>query len=334
VRLRIATFNVENFGAPKHTAPLDARIGALRPLLERLNADVLCLQEVDPQPPEGGGAKAHPRELRALDALLDGTPYARFHRAATRNRDGSDFADIHNIIILSRWRIDETRQLWHDLVDAPSWRATTARPAASKPEPLTWDRPALIARIALPTGRPLHVAGVHLRAPLPAPVRGQKLGHAHWRSIGGWAEGYVLSEMKRAGQALEIRLWLDQVLGADNDALVAVMGDFNAEEHHTPVEVVLGRDDTMGERGGATAAGILVPAERAVPRELRHTIIHDGRCQTLDHILVSRALASAQRGAEVVNDGLLDEATVDDERPPPQSLHAPVAAEFEVGDKP
>jgi hypothetical protein len=48
---------------------------------------------------------------------------------------------------------------------------------------------------------------------------------------------------------------------------------------------------------------------------------------------VSRALAEVQRGAEVLNDGLLDEATVDAEQPPPESLHAPLVATFELADK-
>ncbi|MGE5540255.1 MAG: endonuclease/exonuclease/phosphatase family protein [Gemmatimonas sp.] len=333
MRLRLATFNLENFGAPKHTAPLDARIAALRPMLLRLDADVLCLQEIDPQPPEGAGAKAHPRSFRALDALLEGTPYERFHRAATKNRDGTDYADIHNIVVLSRWPIDDVRQLWHDLVPAPMWRATTARPTASEAEALSWDRPALIVRTTLPNGCALHVAAVHLRAPLPAPVRGQKLDREHWRSIGGWAEGYVLSEMKRAGQALEVRLWLDQVFAAEREPLVAVMGDFNAEEHHTPVEVILGRDDSIGTRAGSVASGILVPAERAVAAERRHTIIHAGRRQTLDHVLVSPALMAAQSGAEVLNDSLMDEAEIGEENPPAQSLHAPIVAEFALPDR-
>jgi endonuclease/exonuclease/phosphatase family metal-dependent hydrolase len=331
VRLRLATFNLENFGAARNAAPLPERIAVLRPQLLGLDADVLCLQEVDPQPPEGAGAKAHPRSLRALDALIDGTPYATFHRAATRNREQSDYADLHNIVLLSRWPLSGVHQLWHDFVAEPMWRATTSRPMAEEATPLAWDRPVLTARAALPNGRALHLAGVHLRAPLAAPVTGQKLGRETWRSIGGWAEGYVLSEIKRAGQALEIRLWLDSLFGAERVALAAVLGDFNAEEHHTPVEVILGRDDSIG--GGGLSIGALAPAEAAVPPDRRFTIVHDGRRQTLDHILVSQALAAVQRGADIRNGSLGDEATVsDDSRPPPQSFHAPVVAEFDLSD--
>jgi endonuclease/exonuclease/phosphatase family metal-dependent hydrolase len=336
VRLRLATFNLENFGAARDAAPLAERVAALRPQLLRLDADVVCLQEIDPQPPVGAGAKAHPRALRALDQLLADTPYAAFHRAATKNREQSDYADIHNVVLLSRWPFAEVRQLWHELVPEPLWRASTSKPAATEPEPVVWDRPALVARAALPGGRVLHLAAVHLRAPLASPVRGQKLGHEAWRSLGGWAEGYVLSEMKRAGQALEIRLWLDRLFGDEREALVAVMGDLNAEEHHAPLEVILGRDDSIGtgvEAGGALAAGVLVPAERAVAEGRRFTIRHGGRAQMLDHILVSRALAERQRGAEILNESLGDEAALaENARPSPQSFHAPLAAEFDLPD--
>ncbi len=68
---RIATFNLENLGEPVprgRTSTSASRL--LRPQLVRLRADVLCLQEMDSQRPEGGH-----RRLDALDALLDDTPY-------------------------------------------------------------------------------------------------------------------------------------------------------------------------------------------------------------------------------------------------------------------
>lgn len=332
MRLRLATFNLENFGTAKDAAPLAERIRALRPQLLRLDADILCLQEVDAQSPEGAGAKAHPRSLRALDELLESTPYTAFHRATTKNRDGSDYADIHNIVLLSRWPLEDVRPLWHDLVPAPAWRAMTADPLPDKPAALMWDRPALTAQISLPGGRMLHLAGVHLRAPLASPVAGQKLGHFAWKSIGGWAEGFVVSEIKRAGQALEIRFWLDRLFAAEPDALIAVIGDFNAEEHHTPMEVILGREDNTGS--GTLAGGVMTAVERSIDAGRRFSVIHQGRAQMLDHILLSRALLAHYRDAEIHNEGLEDELVgYAAMTRPPQSFHAPVMATFEFPEK-
>jgi endonuclease/exonuclease/phosphatase family metal-dependent hydrolase len=328
MRLRLVTFNLENFGASKDVAPLEERVRALRPQLLRLDADILCLQEVDAQPLEGAGAKAHPRSLRALDTLLADTPYAGFYRAATKNRDGSDFADIHNVVLLSRWPLEDVRQVWHDLLPSPTWRSMTAQPVAESAGPLAWDRPFLTASVQLPGKRRLYLVGVHFRAPLAAPIAGQKLGHFSWKSIGGWAEGFVVSEIKRAGQALEVRLWLDRLFAAEPDALVTVLGDFNAEEHHTPVEVILGREDNTGS--GDLAGGVMTAAERSAPTDRRFSIIHQGRAQMLDHVLLSRGLMSFYRGAEIHNEGLEDELVgYAAMTRPPQSFHAPVVATFD-----
>ena len=54
----VATFNVENLGrGGAGAAGLPARIAALAPVLARLEADVICLQEVD-APREGHGARS------------------------------------------------------------------------------------------------------------------------------------------------------------------------------------------------------------------------------------------------------------------------------------
>lgn len=49
-KLRIATFNLENLDdKPGQKPTLDERIALMRPQLLRLNADMLCLQEVNGQ---------------------------------------------------------------------------------------------------------------------------------------------------------------------------------------------------------------------------------------------------------------------------------------------
>ena len=115
--MRIATFNLENLDdRPGLDPPLSERIAVLRPQLMRLSADVLCLQEVNGQRPEGGG----PRCLLALDRLLEETPYAGFARTCTRSGSDGGAADVHNLVILSRWPITAQGQLHHDLVPAPA----------------------------------------------------------------------------------------------------------------------------------------------------------------------------------------------------------------------
>src|SRR6185295_1312598 len=61
--MRLATFNLESLDLPpKAGMPLETRAEVLRPALERLDADILCLQEVNGQHVAG---REERRQLRA-----------------------------------------------------------------------------------------------------------------------------------------------------------------------------------------------------------------------------------------------------------------------------
>jgi len=239
---RIATFNLENLGdADGNEEELAFRIGALRPQILRIEADVLCLQEVNAQEEPG-----HQRSLRALEALLRDTPYAGFNRAATTSASGDKPRDVQNLVILSRLPILESREYLNDLVDRPSYRLATADPAAGAAAPVSWDRPVLYARIALPDGSPLHIVNLHLRAPLPSFIPGQKQEAFVWKSVEGWAEGTFVAEIKRTGQALEARFVVDRLFDTDPKAAVVVLGDFNADGREAPLKILRGDLDETG----------------------------------------------------------------------------------------
>ncbi len=323
MELRLATFNLENLDSgPQADPPLEARIGVLRPQLLRLEADLLCLQEVNAQKDSAGAE----RRLAALDALLEGTPYADYHRASTLWPKGAPY-DKQNLVILSRWPLGEARQLRNDLVPAPLYRSVTAEPPEQAPEPVGWDRPLLSVPVRLPEGRLLQVVNLHLRAPLAASVPGQKAGPFSWKTAGGWAEGFYLAAMKRSGQALEARLLVESLLEEDPDALIAVCGDLNAEEQEMPLRILRADIDDSGN--GALSGSVLTPLERSLPDWRRFSVIHAGRKTMLDHILASRALLAAFRGIEVHNEALGDElAAYASLNHSPESFHAPLVARF------
>ncbi len=323
-RLRIATFNLENLDdRPQAGTDFADRIAVLRPQFQRLRADVVCLQEVNAHPESPGG----PREFAALDRLLAGTEYEHCHRVVGMNRGGQRPADRHNLVILSRLPVISHRQLWHDLVPPPSYAPVTAVPPAPAPQPVEWDRPVLHAVLQLPGNHRLHVVNLHLRAPRAAWLSGQKEAHGRWKSVAGWAEGFFLAAVKRAGQALEARLLVERIFDEDPGALIAVCGDFNAEDRETPVRTIRGDEEDTGN--GHLAARVLVPLERSLPDTLRYSVIHHGRRIMLDHILVSRALLGWYLASEVHNETLGDElmspATI---YSTPESYHAPLVAEF------
>ncbi len=94
------------------------------------------------------------------------------------------------------------------------------------------------AEIDLGDGPSLHVFNLHLRAPLAAVIPGQKSAPFEWKSVPGWAEGYYLAALKRSGQVLEERLAVDRIFDQDPDARIAVMGDFNADDHQAPLRLL------------------------------------------------------------------------------------------------
>ncbi|MEK0084247.1 endonuclease/exonuclease/phosphatase family protein [Benzoatithermus flavus] len=328
MRLRLATFNLENLDdAPDLDPPLEARIAVLRPQLLRLDADVLCLQEIHGQ----RGPDKGPRRLLALDRLLEGTAYAGYHRVSTTSTgDHGDepwVADLHNLVVLSRFPVAESHEVKAELVAVPTYRLTTAEPPAAEAEACAWDRPLLHVTLTLPNGHPLHVINLHLRAPTAAHVPGQKAGAFAWRSTAAWAEGYFLAGIKRTAQALEARLLVDRLLDAEPEALIAVMGDCNAEERETPLRILM--CETADTGNGALAARSLVPLERSLPRDRRFSVIHKGRPVMLDHILVSRQLLGHFRRFEIHNETLSDETDpATHVEYATESYHAPLVAEF------
>ncbi len=326
-RLRIATFNLESLDdRPDLEPPLAARIRVLRPQLRRLAADVLCLQEVNGQRPPGGG----PRRLLALERLLQETPYAGFHRVSSSRVSGPESEEergvdaVHNLVILSRHPIASAEELRHHLVEPPLYRPKTAQPAVDDAQPIEWDRPILGAALGVPGGHLLHVVNLHLRAPLAAPVPGQKRDPLTWTSVSGWAEGFFLATVKRAGQALETRLFIEALFDENPQALIAVCGDFNAEERQTPLRTIRGDPNDTGNP--ALEARTLVPLERTLPDSQRFSVVHGGHKEMLDHVLVSPALFEGYDHVEVYNEGLADELTDTG----PESHHAPLVAEFQL----
>jgi endonuclease/exonuclease/phosphatase family metal-dependent hydrolase len=321
--MRIATFNLESLDlAPDGEAAFERRAAVLRPQLEALQADILCLQEVNGQHVAG----RKPRELTALTRLLAETDYDGYDLVATSGNNGEGVADVHNLVILSRRPAHRSEALRHRLVAPLTYRSVTASPESARDMSLQWDRPLLHAVYETESGLDLHVLNLHLRSPLAAPIPGQKLNAGTWGSLSGWAEGYFTATLKRSGQALEARLLVERIFEADPAALIAVCGDLNAGEEETPSRIL---QATLEDSGNPALAGrVLEPLELRLPEDRRYTVIHGGHRRMLDHILCSKALAATCRRVEADNATLADETLMAEDDP--HSNHAPLVAEFDV----
>ena len=319
--LRVATFNLENLDDKADGKPtLNERIALMRPQLLRLRADILCLQEVN-----GQEQVEQPRRLLALEKLLATTPYSTYHRVSTMAADGTQVDDERNLVILSRFEIVAHQQ--HNAFDTPLYRMITAIPAQPQAKEIAWERPILQAVIKLDAATSIHVFNVHLKSKIPTDIPGQKINNFTWKSCTAWAEGSFISAMKRMGQALQTRKLVDALFDTDENALVAICGDFNAEADEVPLEAIRGDVENTGNP--KLAKRVLVPCEYTVPESARFSLIHQGRGTMLDHLLVSRPLLASYRTTEIHNELLHDEsiAFATDEKFP-ESDHAPVVAEF------
>jgi endonuclease/exonuclease/phosphatase family metal-dependent hydrolase len=322
--MRIATFNIDSLDSGSDAAvAIEDRIPVLRPQLERLRADILCLQEINGQHTPGTPG----RSLMALDRLLEGTPYGAYARAVASARGGGEVADVHNLVTLSRWPIREARPIRHALVPPLAYRPITAEPPAESPQEIAFERPILVTDIETAPGRVVSVVNVHLRAPLAAPIPGQKQSPFVWKSVAGWAEGYAIAAWKRTAQALEARLAIDRLIDTDPARLIVVAGDFNAEDHETPLKILIGAEEDTGN--GLLAERALVVLDRSLAHDRRFSALHHGRPQMLDHILVNRAALAHVRGFEAHNETLSDEiVSFGKARREVGSFHAPLVAEF------
>jgi exonuclease III len=313
----IATWNLE--ALDDRAAPTwAARKEVLCKMLERIDADVLLLQEIN--------------TLSALEAIRHGTFCENYNVAHTKTSAGKPY-DERNLVILSRFPIAKVSQHMNDNVPAPMWKKVTAKPRETEAKNVVWERPVLKAEIDL-NGRKMHAIDIHLKSMLPSAIEGQRDPHNSykWLSHVGWAEGYYISDIKRVGQALETRMLIDDIFAQNGgDALIAVGGDYNADIGSVPFKTVVGSvDDTNNPD---LRFGVLVPCEMNVPSSQRFSLLHRGIGNMIDHIAVSQAFYPYWEETLIFNELLPDKSiafatTVKF----PESDHAPVVAHFQVPD--
>jgi endonuclease/exonuclease/phosphatase family metal-dependent hydrolase len=322
IPLRIATFNLENLDWSRtHQTEFEKRMAVLRPTMNGLSADIICLQEVDAQ-----RLPLHEeRQFLALDRLLCDTEYQGYQRATSVRPSTHAPADVHNLVILSRWQIIEHRQVHHDIVEKWKWTPPGESTLPQPPIEITWERPLLYAKILGPSGAALHICNLHLRAPRPVPILASE---RRTNAVSGraWAEGQFVAAQKREGQALEARLFIESLFNTEPTALIAVCGDLNSEEFDVPARLLAGGPE---EDAAEISPRKLIPLTARVAKERRFSVVHAKRRILLDHVLVSEKLAACCKTVAILNEDVRDEVTA--KEPILGSLHAPIVASFDLG---
>lgn len=321
--LRVGTFNFDNLDDSDPTE-FDRRKTVLRQMLSRINADLLFLQEV--------------HSITAVTELIKGTRYEREHFqmdfTKTKSSGRTQPYSRRNLVILSKYPIQNPRHYYHDLVERPQWKKiTTTNPTAS--DNILWERPIFHCEIELGPNKILHAINLHLKSKIPSNIDGQRHPEKRWLwfSIYGWAEGYFVSTMKRVGQALETRMLIDkEIFAHDSEAAIVVAGDFNAEIYSVPFKTIVGsmREVSNPDLGPF----VMVPCEFNVPSDQRFSLLHHGKGNMLDHVIVSKPLYPYWKGTEIFNE-LIPDKSIAFSMPEyyPESDHAPVVASFELPDE-
>jgi predicted extracellular nuclease len=94
--------------------------------------------------------------------------------------------------------------------------------------------------------------------------------------FGRWQPTVRSSEVKRHQQAHEVRSFVDQILAADPDARVAVLGDLNDFQFSETADILVGSGSTR-----------LTDLPRTLPADQQYSYVFEGNSQVLDHMLLS-----------------------------------------------
>lgn len=105
--------------------------------------------------------------------------------------------------------------------------------------------------------------------------------------FGQWQQPLRSSEAGRHLQAQEVRTFLDQLLTADPQANVVMLGDINDFEFSQTIDLMV---------GSGNAAMVDLP--RTLPENERYSYVFEGNSQVLDQILISKSLTIAPPGAQ------------------------------------
>lgn len=308
--LTISAYNVENLDGADAQERFDTL--ALHIVNHLQSPDIIALSEVqDNDGPENSDVvEADLTYQRIIDAVtaLGGPTYSYTDIAPKDGRDGGESGG--NIRVGMLYRIDRGLSM----IERPGGDAETpAQVLVSGNEVMLSISPGRID--------PTNYAFSASRKPIAVEFsyNGNKLFviAQHMNSKGGDTPLFgerqpprLQSEGQRLQQAEVINAFVKEILAADSNAFVVVLGDLNDFQFSAPIQTLAG-DELMNPIFG------LEPVER-------YTYNYEGNAQALDHILISAGLNQFLSAFDIVH--LNSEQAIDARF----SDHDPVIAYFDL----
>ena len=207
----------------------------------------------------------------------------------------------------------------------------------------TFGRGVLGITVEMKAGFPVTIFCAHLKSKLltyPS-TNGPRFAprNENERTLAGGA-----ALMKRTGEAAGLRVKATEVLNADADRALIVLGDLNDVPEAATTQILLGPSGSQigtggfnrADKGDKTRLFSLAPL---IPAERRFSRIHQGQGELIDHILVSERLLPGKPHTLPHVDSHMDildsslPSLTDDPRDrqgKPGSDHAPITATFDL----
>ena len=307
--LHLASANLLNLALPGRSyypnqdpysqADYERKIAWLAGMFERLDADVLGVQEV--------------WDEAALAAAVARSGLRRFSAQApgAENDPGPGAQGTPRVGLVTRLPVEKLETI----ADFAPEEAVTL------PEigPLTrFERPVLRAQLRTAWDVPLHVLVVHLKSKRPKYLQddaGRTLEDRDDPAVS--ARATMRSLLQRAAEAAALRRIVVQITGRAGDHQgepLVLLGDMNDNAHAVTTQMIAAVQATAYDRGARDVAlyhALEVATEPALMRDLAYSHVHQGWPELLDQIWVSEELVASSRFAigdirrvEVFNDHL------------------------------
>lgn len=278
--IRLATFNVLNLARPglrfydgiePYTeAEYDAKISWLARQFDRLDADVIALQEVFSQ-----------------DAVRDVMARSERYRDAVHIGFEPEPGKLTPSVALVTRLPLAGEPVKH--VELPRGLAV---PLLDLKEAMTrFTRPVLQVPVLLAPGLALTVFVVHLKSKRPDYRTDDN--ETDPASVGA---AVLRSMVRRGAEALGLRYLLTD-FAAGRRLPMMVMGDFNDVADAVPTQMVLGGGRGPNGHDERMFECYRLQSRRDPLRDVGYTHVHDGNFETIDHVLVSEEFNPASKHA-------------------------------------
>ncbi|GGW94241.1 endonuclease/exonuclease/phosphatase family protein [Streptomyces chryseus] len=285
--LAVATYNVENLDPSDPQDKFDALASAV---VENLaSPDILALEEIqDDNGAKNDGTVSAEETLKKFTtaiAAAGGPSYVWRTIDPVNNQDGGEpGGNIRQVFLHNPERVSFTERGAGDATTATGVvrekgrAALTHSPGRIDPANAAWEnsRKPLAGEFTF-RGRTVFVIANHF---------GSKGGDEGLPSH--HQPPVRKSEVKRLEQAQSVNAFVKDILKAQRDADVLVLGDINDFEFSATTKAL-------------TADGALYPAIKALPRSERYSYVFQGNSQVLDQILTSPSIGNFRYDSVHIN---------------------------------